>query len=62
MKTEIVTAETLERFQESHGDPNNWKLRVGDTVQIRDDPSKALQRRIDLYKAGYIEVDRRDFQ
>jgi hypothetical protein len=31
MKTEVVTAETLEQFKRSHG-----AVRIGDTVQIRE--------------------------
>lgn len=60
MKTAIITAETLRQYQQSHGAPNGRELRIGDTVQIRDDPHGELKRRLDLYRAGYIEVDRRD--
>lgn len=62
MKNVIITVETLDQFQKSHGDPNNWKIRIGDTVQIRDDPHGALKCRLDIYRIGYIEIDPRDIQ
>lgn len=55
---DTVTSDTLEQYRASHGD---W-VKVGDTVQVRRDQRIALAHRLDCYRKGYIEVDRRDLE